>query len=958
MTSLSAFFGPNAGYVLDLYDRYRLDPSCVDEATKEFLDQLDLSVSPNSTSSQSLSTTSRSSLSSFPTHCNLPSQMVDCVQVGKVVGATRYARYIRQRGHLAARLDPLGSQPPGDSRLDKATHGLTDADLEALPACVVRGLCNRGAKNFGEAARQLLSVYSGTVGYEVEHIPTSAERDWLRESIETERYFKTITDDDRLALLQRLTEVECFERFLHQTFSGQKRFSIEGVDILAPILDEIIHLAAARGARQVVIGMAHRGRLNVLAHVLGKPYEKILAEFLAAHAHPDPISGSDIHSGWAGDVKYHQGARTSLIEEGYREMPITLAPNPSHLEFINPVIEGRARAAQERRDVPGRPLQDKQASQAILVHGDAAFPGQGVVAETLNLSRLNGYNVGGTIHIITNNQIGFTTRPKDSRSTLYASDLAKGFEIPIVHVNADDPEACLAVTRLACAYREKFQKDFLIDVVGYRRWGHNEGDEPGYTQPELYAKIDAHLTVRALWANALENRDLISKDFANESVVAVMKTLEAAKEKAVKLAALADDTPTERFGSVAELTVPVAEEKLKSLNNALLTFPEDFTLNSKLVRVFEKRRNGFEAPGGIDWAHAESLALASILSDGVPIRLTGQDSQRGTFSQRHATMHDPYTGGVYTPLEHLPGVNTSFAIYNSPLSEISTVGFEYGYCSHASGALVLWEAQFGDFSNCAQVIIDQFIIAGAAKWNHAPSLVMLLPHGYEGQGPEHSSARIERYLQLAANGNIRILNCTTAAQYYHALRRQSAALSLAPAPLIIFTPKSLLRHSKAASSLSDLTRGRFRPIIADPVSVENDEQVTRLVLCSGKIWVDMATSPAYPVARNIATARIEELYPFPSMQLSKLLSRYPNLRQVVWLQEEPANQGAWSFMHPRLLEAIAPNIDLRYIGRAESASPAEGSLSRHKAQQERIIEEALSDIPEIKVKRSAVTHVI
>ena len=871
--------------------------------------------------------------------------------------AARLARLIRELGHLAARIDPLGSEPPGDPGLELSTHGLTARDLERLPASIVGGAADQGAENCKQAILNLFKMYSGSAGYESNHIQDDAERNWFRSAIESRRFFKGITDEDKHELLGRLTEVEAFERFLHQTYIGQKRFSIEGNDVLVPMLDAVIKCTAARGTREVVIGMAHRGRLNVLAHVLGKPYATLLAEFQSAHAATASVSGSGSH-GWTGDVKYHQGARLKYSGPGAAEMPVTLVPNPSHLEFVNPVVTGRARAAQERRDLPGLPVQDVAAALAVLIHGDAAFPGQGVVAETLNLSQLNGYKVGGTIHIIANNQIGFTTSPKDARSTLYASDLAKGFEIPIAHVNADDPIACLAISRMACAYREKFGKDFLIDLVGYRRWGHNEGDEPAYTHPRVYKKIAEHPTARAVWANRLIEEGFISKSVPDELYEKAIEHLQAAKTEASESEPVVMPTGlTGLAGAGLDKPTAVAESRLRELNDALLAFPEGFTINPKLDRGFQRRKTALNTTGAIEWALAEALALGTILQDGIPVRFTGQDSQRGTFGQRHIVLHDPKNGDHFNPLQSLPTAKASFAIYNSPLSEIACTGFEYGYSIHAVGVLTLWEAQFGDFSNAAQVIIDQFLVSGAAKWRQTPSLVVLLPHGFEGMGPEHSSARIERYLQLAANGNMRIVNCTTAAQYFHVLRRQALSLGNSPCPLIVFTPKSLLRHPRAGSSLPDLAEGKFHPVLVDR-SGDSDREVTRLICCSGKIHVDLVSSDAYPNVTGIATARIEELYPFPHRDIEGIVDRFPNLREVFWMQEEPKNMGGWTFVAPRIRDILDRKIELIYAGREESASTAEGSLSRHVAEQARIIDAALSDIPEPGPKRSTLTHAV
>ncbi len=729
MTNLEEFYGPNAGYVLDLYDRFRQDPLSVDADTQALFagwtpqDAALLAAGPQTVSVQAPSGTA-------------------APDVDKIVGAARVTRMVRELGHLTAHIDPLGSTPPGDPGLELETHGVTTDDLAALPASVVGGPLAEGARNALEALGKLRQAYSGAIGYEDDHIQVAEERQWLVQAIESRRFFQGFGPAQKREVLERLTEVECFEKFIDKAFGKVKRFGIEGTDMLVPLLDSVIHEAAQVGTQEVVMGMAHRGRLNVLAHILGKPYAAILEGF--AHVKPDDVNavsggGTD---GYSGDVKYHLGARRTYTEDGMRDMPITLTPNPSHLEFVNPVVTGRARAAQDDRSHAGAPRHNPKASLAIQIHGDAAFPGQGIVAETLNMSALPGYSVGGSIHIIVNNQIGFTTLPEASRSTLYASDLAKGFEIPIVHVNADDPTACIAAARMAHAYRDRFGKDFLIDLIGYRRNGHNEGDEPAFTQPRLYEAIAAHPTVRALWARQLEQEGIVTRDEAEAMVVRVQDRLEKARTAQPSYASpkSKDSVAVPLFGEPLKTSVPA--DRLRRLNEALLARPDGFTANSKVERILLRRRTGMDEPQGIDWGHAEALAFASILEDGKPIRLSGQDSQRATFGSRHSVLHDVATGQTYTPLQALPQARASFGVYNSPLSENAVLGFEYGYSIHAVRALVLWEAQFGDFANGAQVIVDQFLVSGNAKWQQTPSLVLLLPHGAEGQGPEHSSALV------------------------------------------------------------------------------------------------------------------------------------------------------------------------------------------------------------------------
>ena len=953
-TARFSFHGPNAGYILELYDQYVTNPDAVDAETRAFFSAW---TPPAYSNRANGSNGSNGVVSVGPAAASLQAGQVD---VSKILAAANVAQGVRSRGHLAAIITPVSGPRPDVPELRAESYGISEADLEALPASVVGGPVSQGAANAREAIAKLRDVYSGAIGYELDHVQAAEERAWLRDAAESGRFRETIGAEEKRALLERLTAVEAFEKFLHTTFLGAKRFSVEGTDMLVPVLDEIVHDAAEDGVREVVIGMSHRGRLNVLTHVLGKPYEAIFSEF--EHGPRAGVSASDASDiGWTGDVKYHLGLRRSPGSSS--EASVIMSPNPSHLEFVNPVVEGMARASQEDRGEAGPPAHDPGKALPILVHGDAAFPGQGTVAETLNLANLNGYTTGGTIHVIANNQIGYTTEPEDSRSTLYASDLAKGFEIPIVHVNADDPEACLAVARMAIAYRNHFHRDFLIDLIGYRRWGHNEGDEPTFTQPRMYATITQHPTVRAIWAQQLEGEGVIQPGQGDQILAAAIDRLQALRQAAKGTDDEHGDQPraegsdvhpngVARSGEV-ETAVPVGI--LHEINDRLHSFPEGFTLNSKLGRQLTRRRDALDKEGAIDWALAESLAFGSILMEGTPIRLTGQDAQRGTFSQRHLVLHDPETGQTFTALQALSDA-ASFAVYNSPLSEQAAMGFEYGYSVYAPESLVLWEGQFGDFANGAQVIIDQFLVSGQAKWRQPSSLVLLLPHGYEGQGPEHSSARLERFLQLAAHGNIRVANCTTAAQYFHLLRRQSKLLSTNPRPLVVMTPKSLLRHPKAGSSLTDLTDASFQCVIDDSAARERADAITRVVLCSGKVYVDLMTSEAVNGAEagGVAVVRVEELHPFPAGELREVLVTYPNLNEVVWLQEEPKNMGAWYYINLRLrdlLEEMGAGVPLRYIGRPERASPAEGSADAHAEEQARIVNAAFSGVGRLAVSR-------
>lgn len=941
MYNLEAFYGPNAGYVLELYERYLQDPASVDEETRTIF----ATWTPEQQLLQPAATTGITTPS--PSQPPTPPACGDtnlAMLVKHTVAASLLAHALRERGHLGAHLDPLGSEPLGDPALLPSTYGLTEADLAQLPPDVVGGHSAEGAKNALEAINALRAMYSGTISYEFDQVKSPDERMWLRHAVGLRLYHKAPAPAEARHLLQRLTQVEAFERYLHQTFPGQKRFSIEGTDMLVPMLDEIIKAAIESETHEVIIGMAHRGRLNVLAHVLGKPYAKILSEFAhAKHEEGSPLT-ENFGLGWSGDVKYHLGAEQVLGQGRSVSLKVVLAPNPSHLEFVNPVIEGMTRAAQEITSVVGTPLQDVDHTLPILIHGDAAFPGEGIVAETLNLWHLRGYWVGGTIHIIVNNQLGFTTEPEDDRSTHFASDLAKGFEIPIIHVNADDPQACLTAVRMAHAYRDHFHKDILIDLVGYRRWGHNEGDEPAFTQPHMYEIIRHHPTVRELYARRLIEQGIITQQDADVMMKEALSVLEDAKREA-------DNEPQMPEIEVSpslnghyygeERPTPVPAEQLIALNEELLTWPKGFTIHPRLARTLQRRANALGPNGSIDWGHAEALAFATLLTEGTPIRLSGQDAERGTFSHRHAVLHS-LDGDTYVPLQHLSEARASFSIYNSPLSEAGVLGFEYGYSVREPESLVLWEAQFGDFANSAQVIIDQFISSARAKWRQKSSLVMLLPHGYEGQGPEHSSARLERYLQLSAEDNWRIAICSTAAQYYHLLRLQAFYLQRYPRPLVIMTPKSLLRHPLASSRLEDLTNDSFQPVLDDAQARTHARDIRRIILCSGKIAIDLLSHESRAQSNEIALVRVELLYPFPAQTLQRILASYPNAQEVVWVQEEPRNMGAWYYIEPRLHTILPSGVTLNVISRPEHASPAAGFWDLYEAEQEQILQEALS----------------
>ena len=842
----------------------------------------------------------------------------------------------RTHGHLAARLDPLGTPPPGDPALDPARQGLTEERMRAIPANVLRVAVP--GETLADALPGLQATYCGTIAYEVEHVSDHEQRAWLRQIIESGAHRTALEPEERLALLDRLIAVEAFEQFLHKSYLGQKRFSIEGLDLMVPMLDLLFDLAAEHGAREIVMGMAHRGRLNVLVHNVGRPYAAIFAEFEGGKQEAEhPETGHD----GTGDVKYHLGAEGAYLTRSGRSITVALINNPSHLESVDPIVNGNTRARQTQRRA--RDLHhDPSVAMPVLIHGDAAFAGQGIVAETLNLNALRGYRVGGTIHLIANNQVGFTTDMNDARSTQHASDLAKGFDIPIIHVNADDAEGCLAAVRLAVMYRQQFHRDILIDLVGYRRWGHNEADEPAYTQPLMYERIRNHPSARARYAQRLVEEGLLAPEAAEPRYQAAYQRLIDIQQGYRASAAQAAPPQPVPARLVASETVDTAvpADRLRALNESLLAVPEGFTVNPKLKRQLERRRAALGETGGIDWGHAEALAIASLLTEGVPVRLTGQDTERGTFSQRHLVLHDAGTGRSYAPIQRLPTALAACEIYNSPLSELATLGFEYGYATAASESLVLWEAQYGDFINGAQVVVDQFIAAGLAKWGVTNRLTLLLPHGYEGGGPEHSSARIERFLQLAAEGNFRIANCTTPAQYFHLLRRQARRARVRP--LVIFSPKSLLRLPQAASRLEDLTQGTFQPVLDDPdPRIQADRRaVRRVILCSGKIYYDLLAAADKAESRP-AIVRMEGLHTFLEDPLRRVLAGYPDANDFLWVQEEPRNMGAWFYVAPRIAPLLPSGARFRYVGRPERASPAEGYPEAHNAEQDRIVAEAL-----------------
>ncbi len=936
------FDNQNAGYAQALYEEFSRNPDAVPEEWRRFF-----ALGPEVVRDaglmvpESLETNGGGAPVEAPLLVPSPStdlaEELDAVQgeaatmrrlLPVVARATSFVQAYRDHGHHLSQIDPLGSEPRGHPQLDPSFFGTSMEELEELPASLV--MEGVGDESLASALQRLQAAYCGTIGYEFEHLEDPTVVRWLWDQVESGVHAQPMEAGDQVRLLQRLTEVEGLEQFVHKAYLGQKRFSLEGTDMMVPVMDLALTEAARVGGERVVLGMAHRGRLNVLAHFVGVGYQEIIREFEGVEA-----KGAFTVEG-TGDVKYHHGA------EGERSLPdgttvrITLAPNPSHLEFVNPVVQGMTRALQRRGDRQDTTL-DTAAVVPILIHGDAAFAGEGVVAETLNLGRLKGYTTGGTVHLIVNNQIGFTTLPTDDRSTRYSSDLAKGFSFPIIHVNADDAEACMTAVRLAMAYRAEYHDDVVIDLVGYRRYGHNEGDEPGYTQPLQAKRIKDHPTARSIYAAKLAQADVLVAADIDAMVARVSQCLRDAQDQVQSEERSTRDSIEDTDLAAPGGTIPsVSLDVLAEVNEATRATPEGFSVHPKLDRQLAKRDEGFGPDFSLDWGHAEALAFGSLLSEGIPVRLTGQDSQRGTFSHRHLVLHDSETGQEHTPLGEYE--KARFSVYNSPLSEMAVLGFEYGYSVASARELVLWEAQFGDFANAAQVSVDQFVSSGWEKWGQVASLALLLPHGYEGQGPEHSSARLERFLQLCAEDNMRVVSPTTPGQYYHLLRRQAHVRP--ERPLVAMTPKSLLRHPQATSTISELADGSFQPVLDDP-AVSEAESVTRLLLCSGKLYYELAGSELRSNRTDVAVVRIEELYPFPGPGVSTILTRYPSVREVVWAQEEPRNMGALSYIGPRLRAVVPRNVKLSHIARPERASPSEGRHIDHVVEQAHVIRESL-----------------
>jgi 2-oxoglutarate dehydrogenase E1 component len=929
----SYLFGGNAPFIEELYEKYLANPQSIPEEWRDYFDRMQHL--PGATDKDVAhapvveSFVQRAKRGEFTGRRTLAAEPVtpERLQVAALLLVTAY----RIAGARWATVDPLKRVPrPGIPELEPAYYDLKEADLDqVVNSGSFVGLERVSLRTLVQALRD---TYCRNIGFEYMFISDRAQRQWIQERIESVRGAPKVSPAEQKRLLQKLTEAEQLERYLHTRYVGQKRFSLEGGESLIPSIDELIQRAGGAGVQEIVIGMAHRGRLNVLVNVLGKMPKDLFLEFEGKQASELP----------SGDVKYHNGYSSDVSTAG-GPVHLSLAFNPSHLEIVNPVVEGSVRARQRRRD-------DKTGDQVlpILVHGDAAFAGQGVVMETLNLSGTRGYGTGGTVHLIVNNQIGFTTSdPRDTRSTIYCTDVAKMVEAPIFHVNGDDPEAVLFVTRLALEFRQSFHKDVVIDIVCFRKLGHNEQDEPAVTQPLMYKKIAQHPGTRKLYADRLVTQGVIGESEPEQIIKAYRDTLDAGQQTVspvlsnFKSKFAVDWAPFvgAKWTDAADTHVPLDE--LKRLSERVTSVPGDFRLHPSVARVIEARRQMAAGKLPVDWGMAETLAYASLLSNGYDVRLSGQDSARGTFAHRHAVLHDQdrerWDQGTYVPLQNIGKDQGNFVVIDSVLSEEAVLGFEYGFATAEPNALVIWEAQFGDFANGAQVVIDQFISSGETKWGRVCGLTMFLPHGYEGQGPEHSSARLERFLQLCAEHNMQICLPTTAAQIFHLLRRQM--LRPFRKPLVVFTPKSLLRKKEASSPIAELANGSFQTVVPEPEPLEAKE-VKRIIACSGKVYYDLISKRSELRRADAAVIRIEQLYPFPHKQFEAEMKRYPNATEVVWCQEEPQNQGAWYQSGHYLRQNMREDQKLYYAGRPASASPAGGYMARHNERQKALVEQA------------------
>ena len=962
-TGLSSFLsGANETYIAELYERYLRNPNSVDPEWVELF--RDLKDGPSEIGGElrgaswaprtgrvigvngqypGLSdATAAAAMARQPeAPAYYPMAAASAEQIRRAtmdsIRALMLIRAYRVRGHLHATLDPLGlEERPAHAELDPATYGFNEDDLDR--PIFINYVLGLESATLREIVSMLNATYCGNIGVEFMHIQEPEEKAWIQERIENIRNQTDFTDRGKITILERLTEAEEFETFLDKRYTGTKRFGLDGGESTVPALEQILKRGAQLGIQKIVLGMAHRGRLNVLANIMHKPYRAIFAEFQGQSSNPEDVQGS-------GDVKYHLGTSADREFDG-KLLHLSLTANPSHLEAVNTVVLGKVRAKQQQY---GDTERDKV--MGVLLHGDAAFAGQGMVAETFDLSQLKGYRTGGTIHFVINNQIGFTTNPSYSRSSPYCSDVAKMVQAPIFHVNGDDPESCVHAARIATEFRQRFKKDAVIDLFCYRRHGHNEADEPAFTQPRMYNRIDKHPRVREIYAKRLEEEGAIEPGQADRILANLRQALEDDFKSAEsykpnkadwlegKWAGLSVASGDERRGETA-----IGIDLLREVGHAISRVPKNVAVHPKIVRQLNTKRKMIESGEGIDWATAEALAYGTLLCESTPVRLSGQDSGRGTFSQRHAVLVDQENEDRYIPLNNIRFGQAPFEVLDSPLSEVGVLGFEYGYSLSEPNALVLWEAQFGDFANGAQVIIDQFIASGERKWLRMCGLVMLLPHGYEGQGSEHSSARLERYLQLSAEDNLQVVNCTTPAQYFHVLRRQIRRNFRKP--LIVMTPKSLLRHKRCVSKLDDFIEGSsFHRVMYDDVALCKDAEVRRVVLCSGKVYYDLFEEREKRGIKDVAFLRMEQLYPFPGKALTEQLARYP-AAEIVWCQEEPKNMGGWTFVEPRieqvLLELGSQCRRPIYVGREEAAAPATGLLRRHIEQQTKLVDQALT----------------
>jgi len=917
----------NVGFVEELYERYLKDPESVAPEWRNFFAEGGLAElsAPERPFSPTVAPRSLFSPAARATEVRDATALQD--RVGQLIRAYRF------RGHHIARLDPLGQERPVPPELDPAFYGFSEPDMDREFSVEGVGPKELPRMKLRDILRTLRNTYSRSIGVEYMHIDDLSIRRWLQERMETSENRLQIPRETQIRILTRLTDAVMFEEFIRKKFIGAKSFSLEGSESLIPLLDLVIEKAAEQGMVEIDMGMAHRGRLNVLANILGKNPKVIFREF--ADMEPEKYRG-------AGDVKYHLGHSKKFRTATGREVHLSLSFNPSHLEFVDPVVLGRARANSDR-------LGDTQRRRtlALLIHGDAAFAGQGVVQEILNLSQLPAYRVGGTLHIIVNNQVGFTTSPEDARSTTYCTDVAKMLQVPIFHVNGEDPEAVMQVVNLAMDFRAAFQRDVIIDMYGYRRLGHNEADEPSFTQPQLYRAIEQRKPVREGYLDHLLQLGGITRadadKIAEERREVLEKALFESKAPGYKLPTDAASGVWAQFKGGADSAVPepitgVEIERLAPLIDKSTRVPDDFTLHPKLRKILDNRRAMAAGKEPLDWATAEAAAFASLAVQGNRVRLSGQDCGRGTFSQRHAVLHDFNTGRPWTPLQHLDPKQGPVDIYNSALSEVAVLGFEYGYSLECPDGLILWEAQFGDFVNVAQVIIDQFISSAEDKWRRLSGVTLLLPHAFEGQGPEHSSARLERFLSICAEDNIQVAYPSTPAQYFHLLRRQS--IRPLRKPLVVMTPKSLLRHPRCVSQLSELTSGSWQRVLTD--TTVDPAAVTRIVLCSGKIYFDLEARRRDLNNSNVALVRVEQLYPLTSAQLAEALAPFPADAPAVWVQEEPANMGAWTHMRMHHSEVLSRGTDLRCISRPASASPATGSANSHRIEQDQILTAAFA----------------